>query len=293
MPMENQCMDNATAARAARDYERIARAIGYLRRHAAARPDLAAVARHVHLSEYHLQRLFKRWAGVSPKRFLQFLTVGHARTRLAAARSLLDLAHEVGLSGPGRLHELFVTLEAVTPAEARCGGAGIEIRHGLHPTPFGRALIAVTARGVCGLHFVDGENAALDRLRATWPHAVLRRDPAGTASLASRIFAPLAAPAAKPLALLVRGTNFQIQVWRALLALPFGAVTSYGGIARRIGAPGATRAVGNAVAANPVAYLIPCHRVLRESGEMGGYRWGETRKAVMLAWETALSNGEG
>jgi AraC family transcriptional regulator, regulatory protein of adaptative response / methylated-DNA-[protein]-cysteine methyltransferase len=280
-------MESGAADSPTRDYERIARAIGYLRRHAARQPDLAAAARHVHLSEFHFQRLFTRWAGVSPKRFLQVLTLGHAKARLAAARSVLDVAGEVGLSGPGRLHELFVTLEAATPGQASTGGAGMQIRYGLHDTPFGRALVAVTARGICGLQFAEEESAALDRLRHDWPRARLRRDPARTAHLASRIFEPLAAPAAKPLALLVRGTNFQLKVWRALLALPCGAITTYGRVAQGIGEPAAARAVGNAVGANPIAYLIPCHRVLRESGEFGGYRWGETRKVAMLGWEAA------
>jgi AraC family transcriptional regulator of adaptative response/methylated-DNA-[protein]-cysteine methyltransferase len=293
MLMDIPRADPGSAASADRDYERIARAIDYLRRHAAAQPDLAAVAHHVHLSEYHLQRLFTRWAGVSPKRFLQFLTVEHAKVRLAAARSVLDLAHDVGLSGPGRLHELFVTLEAATPAEARAGGAGMLIRYGLYATPFGPALIAATDRGICGLHFGNDECDALAPVRAAWPHAELRRDQAGTAPLAARVFTPLTVPATQPLALLVKGTNFQLKVWRALLALPAGTVTTYGGLAQRIGAPKASRAVGNAIGANPVAWLIPCHRVLRESGDLGGYRWGETRKVAMLAREAALAAGDG
>lgn len=281
------------ASCSSRDYERIERAIAYVRRHAAQQPDLATVARHVHLSEFHFQRLFTRWAGVSPKRFLQYLTIAHAKARIRTTASVLELSDAVGLSGPGRLHELFVTLEAVTPGDAKTGGAGMRIRYGVHGTPFGRALLAATERGICSLQFITGGEEALARLRHEWPRAELKPDSAGTAQFAARIFAPLAEAPARPLAVLVRGTNFQVQVWRALLALPEGAVTTYGSIARGIGAPAAARAVGAAVAANPVAYLIPCHRVLRDSGELGGYRWGTTRKAAILGREAAQAAGAG
>jgi AraC family transcriptional regulator, regulatory protein of adaptative response / methylated-DNA-[protein]-cysteine methyltransferase len=271
----------------ARDYERAARAIDYLRRNAAGQPDLAAAARHAHLSEHHFQRLFTRWAGVSPKRFVQFLTLEHAKARLATTRGVLDLAGAVGLSGPGRLHDLFVTLEAVSPGEFKASGAGLAIRYGVHDSPFGAALVAITARGICGLHFVDNSNDGAGRLRRDWPDAELRRDPGATAQVAERIFRPLSSPPGRPLALLVKGTNFQVKVWRALLELPVGALASYGEVAARIGAPGSARAVGTAVGANPIAWLIPCHRVIRESGALGGYRWGPERKAAMLGWEAA------
>lgn len=279
-------------ASAARDYARIARAIEFLRTHAAAQPDLAGAARHVGLSEFHFQRLFTRWAGVSPKRFLQFLTVEDAKRRLAATRSTLDLAAEVGLSGGGRLHDLFVTLEALSPGEARAGGAGLTIRWSLHDTPFGPALIAATARGVCALHFVEHEAQGMALLRQSWPRAQRVRDPAATAAIAQRIFAPLAQASRQPLAVLVKGTNFQLQVWRALLALPAGAVTTYGDLAGALQKPDAARAVGAAVGANAVAWLIPCHRVIRASGMLTGYRWGTARKAAMLGWEAARS-GDG
>lgn len=275
----------------ARDYERIARAIGYLRRHAAEQPDLAAMARYLHLSEHHFQRLFTRWAGVSPKRFLQYLTVEDAKARLSSPVSVLDLAGAIGLSGPGRLHDLFVTLEALSPGEYKSGGAGLAIRYGVHDSPFGPALVAASARGVCGLHFLDGGGSAAALLRASWPRATLREDRAGTALLAGRIFAPLASRPGAPLALLVRGSNFQLKVWRALLELPAGAISTYGAIAKRIGAPDAARAVGGAIGANPIAWLIPCHRVIRESGELSSYRWGVERKAAMLGWEAARSAG--
>jgi AraC family transcriptional regulator, regulatory protein of adaptative response / methylated-DNA-[protein]-cysteine methyltransferase len=277
----------------ARDYERIARAIEYLRRNTAEQPDLAAVARHLHLSEHHFQRLFTRWAGVSPKRFLQFLTVESAKARLASSASILDLAGNVGLSGPGRLHDLFVTLEAVSPGEYKAGGAGLAIRYGIHDSPFGPALIATSGRGVCGLHFVDSGQNAGALLGKDWPRATLREDSSVTAQLAQRIFSPLASQSAKPLALLVKGSNFQLKVWRALLALPPGSIATYRHIARTIGEPTAARAVGNAIGANPVAWLIPCHRVIRESGELSRYRWGTERKAAMLGWEAARSAGNG
>jgi AraC family transcriptional regulator of adaptative response/methylated-DNA-[protein]-cysteine methyltransferase len=268
-----------------RDYERVARAIEFLRRNAASQPDLTAVARHLHLSEHHFQRLFTRWAGVSPKRFVQYLTVEHAKSRLAATSSLLDLAGAVGLSGPGRLHDLFVTLEALSPGEYKAGGSGLAIRYGVHESPFGTALVAVTARGICGLHFVDGVADGIARLRQDWPGAELRQDRDGTASIVEQLFSPLSSPPGRPLALLVKGSNFQVKVWRALLELPFGSLATYGHVAGRIGAPGSARAVGTAIGANPIAWLIPCHRVIRESGALGGYRWGTERKAAMLGWE--------
>jgi AraC family transcriptional regulator, regulatory protein of adaptative response / methylated-DNA-[protein]-cysteine methyltransferase len=275
----------------ARDYERVARAIEYLRRHTARQPDLDAVARHVHLSEHHFQRVFTRWAGVSPKRFLQFLTMEHAKARIAASRSLLDLAADVGLSGPGRLHDLFVTLEAMSPGEARGGGRGLSIRYGLHDSPFGRCLIAATGRGICALRFTEGVAGAdaVSLLRDEWPAAEFELDNGCAARLGSRIFAPLNSFPRRPLALLVKGTNFQIQVWRALVGVPFGAVTTYGKLAAQAGRPRAARAVGGAVGGNPVAFLIPCHRVLRESGAIGDYRWGRTRKAAIVGWEAAHS----
>lgn len=276
----------------ARDYERVARAIEFLRRSAPSQPDLAAAAGHVRLSEHHFQRLFTRWAGVSPKRFLQYLTVEHAKDRLVASRSLLDLAGEVGLSGPGRLHDLFVTLEAMSPGEYKSGGAGLAIRYGIHDSPFGPALIAATARGICGLHFMDDDRDATALIRREWPHAGLEHDLASTAMLARRIFPGLSAPAGRPLALVVNGSNFQIQVWRALLNLRPGHVTTYRHIAESIGHPRSARAVGNAIGANPVAWLIPCHRVIRESGDLSNYRWGQTRKAVLLGWEAARYAGD-
>jgi AraC family transcriptional regulator of adaptative response/methylated-DNA-[protein]-cysteine methyltransferase len=272
-------------AAASRDYERVAALIGWLRENAAARPTLADLAQRAGLSEFHVQRLFTRWAGVSPKRFLQSLTLEDVRRRLAQSRNVLELAADAGLSGAARLHDLVVTLEAVSPGELRSGGAGVRIAWGFHDTPFGRCLLAQTARGVCALRFGDDDRQQLAKLRHDWPRALPVRDDRATSGTAARIFGPLERGRHAPLAVLVRGTNFQIQVWRALLRIPTGAVTSYGAVAQAIGHPGAARAVGRAVGANPVAWLIPCHRVLRDSGALGGYRWGETRKAVLLGWE--------
>jgi AraC family transcriptional regulator, regulatory protein of adaptative response / methylated-DNA-[protein]-cysteine methyltransferase len=268
------------------DYQRIGQAIRFLEDNVDRQPDLAEVAAHVGLSEYHFQRLFTRWAGISPKRFLQFLTKENAKALLART-SVLEAAYAAGLSGPGRLHDLFVQAEAVTPGEFKSKGAGLEIRYGFHPTPFGECLLARTERGVCFLAFVDGDReAVLDRLRGDWSNARLVEDAANTAATVEQIFTP--GPGAS-LTIHLRGTNFQLKVWEALLRLPPGEVTSYEALAARIGLMRATRAVANAVAHNPVAYIIPCHRVLRKSGEFGQYRYGSARKKAILAREMAGS----
>lgn len=287
--ISSEAPESEGGASCALDYQRVARAIAYLRLHAGAQPGLTAVARHVHLSEFHFQRLFQRWAGVSPKRFLQNLTLERAKARTAHSGSLLEASAGAGLSGPGRLHDLFVTLEAMSPGEYKSGGAGLEIAFGVHESPFGWAVIACTARGICALRFAErpSERAAEDLLREEWTKARIKLDRVRVRELGARIFDPLSAPAKKPLALLVKGTNFQLQVWRALLQLPLGALATYGEIAGRIRQPAAARAVGAAVGANPIAFLIPCHRVIRESGQLGGYRWGETRKAAILGREAA------
>lgn len=278
------------------DYRRIERSIRHLAEHFRRRPSLAEAARAAHLSEFHFQRLFRRWAGVSPKRFVQFLTVEYAKRLLAESADVLSASHEAGLSGPGRLHDAFVALEAVTPGEYKSGGAGVTVRWGVHPTPLGRALVAVTPRGLCGLHFVepDGEEAALAAVRADRPRAEFREDPGATAGTAARLFGPGESAAdRRPLTLHVAGTNFQIRVWEALLRIPEGRAVGYGTLAAAVGCPRtAARAVGRACAANPVAVLIPCHRVLREVGGPGGYRWGLARKLALLGREAAARNGE-
>jgi len=273
-----------------RDYARVERAIRFVVANRHRQPDLSEIAASVHLSEYHFQRLFGRWAGISPKRFLQYLTKEDAKRRLRDCASVLEAALESGLSGAGRLHDLLVECEAVTPGEVRRGGEGIEIRYGYHPTPFGDCLLAATSRGICGLRFVGaaGRAAEFRALTDDWPKARWIRDPEITAALAERAFArPRRESVQPPLQLHLRGTNFQIKVWEALLRLPEGSVTTYSALARSIGHPGAARAVGSATGSNPIAMLVPCHRVLRSAGDLAGYRWGETRKQALLAWEAA------
>ncbi|MEG4442669.1 methylated-DNA--[protein]-cysteine S-methyltransferase [Microcoleus sp. AT9_B5] len=281
-------MQNASVC-ASEDYHRIARAIAFMRQHHLNQPNLATVAQHIGLSEYHFQRLFTQWAGISPKRFLQYLTVEYAKSKITQTKSLLDLTLDVRLSSPGRLHDLFVNLEAMSPGEFKAGGAGLQIRYGIHDTPFGTSLIATTARGICNLYFLDttDEQTAAQRLRLTWKNAEIIRDEQATQSLRDLIFNSENLSEQKPLTLLVKGTNFQIQVWRALLQLPFGAIATYQTIAQMVARPTAARAVGNAIGKNPIGYLIPCHRVIRESGELGGYGWGVERKTVMLGWEAS------
>ncbi len=276
----------------AHDYARVARAIHFLSENFLAQPDLAEAARSVHLSPYHFQRLFTRWAGVSPKRFVQFLTVEHAKARLAEAHDVLSTSLDSGLSSPGRLHDLFVGVEALSPGEYKNGGAGLTVRYGVHLGPFGPCLIAVTSRGICGLAFFeakDGSAIALADLRRKWPAATLTEDAGATAPTAAAIFRPRRAglaPRDLP-PLLLAGTNFQIQVWTALLRIAPGGLATYADIAALIGHPRAARAVGTAVGQNAIAYLIPCHRVIQKSGVLGDYRWGTTRKQALVGWEAA------
>jgi len=267
------------------DGERVERAIRYLEANRCEQPGLSDVAASAGLSEHHFQRLFQRWAGVSPKRFLQFLTAEHARRLLDGSRSVLDAAWDAGLSGPGRLHDLTVNVHALTPGEMKRRGEGVVVRYGFHGSPFGECLLAVTERGICGLAFVvdGGREDALDHLRRRWPMAERRRDDRATRVTAERVFAD----GQVGLALDVRGTNFQIRVWEALLRVPEGALTTYAGLARGVGAPKAARAVGSAVARNPISFLIPCHRVIRSTGAFGNYRWGTARKKAIVGWEAA------
>lgn len=267
------------------DYTRIEQAIRYIEANAERQPDLNELAAQVGLSEFHFQRLFTRWAGISPKRFLQFLTREHAKALLARSGNLLEASYAAGLSGPGRLHDLFVQTEAVTPGEYKNKGAGVEIDYGFHPSPFGDCLLAITARGVCFLAFVEKDRrAALDQLRQTWPKARLNEEPSRTAAVVEQIFAPTSST---PIHVHLHGTNFQIKVWEALLRLPPGQVTTYQALAEQVHSPEAARAVGNAVAHNPLAYLIPCHRVLMKTGHFGNYRYGPSRKKAILGWEMA------
>jgi AraC family transcriptional regulator of adaptative response/methylated-DNA-[protein]-cysteine methyltransferase len=273
-------------------YELIAKAIAFIRQNHLQQPDLAAIAKQVHLSESHFQRLFTKWAGISPKRFLQYLTVEYAKSKIAETRNLLELTEDVGLSSSGRLHDLFVNLEAMSPQEFKSGGAGLQICYGIHETMFGDCLIATTARGICNLSFLDAmdkESAEAD-LCKEWSKAEIICDRKITQPICDRLFSHLPnmlSTNQPPLTLYVKSTNFQIQVWRALLQIPFGGITTYQGIARSLGRPTAARAIGNAVGSNPISYIIPCHRVIRESGELGGYRWGLERKTALLGWEAS------
>jgi len=268
------------------EYQRIENAIAYIDSHMRDQPSLGDIASHVGLSPYHFQRMFRRWAGISPKRFLEYLTVDHAKRLLRQSKSIFDVAYELGLSSPSRLHEHFVSIEAMTPGVYKNEGLGIEISYGIHETPFGKALLAQTKRGICMLSFVDEGTGEyhLEMLRQTWLRAAIHEDQSGTSQTADRIFNtnPTDHTCTH---LLVRGTNFQVNVWKALLKIPEGAVVTYKQLAEYIGQPNAYRAVANAVSANPIAFLIPCHRVLRATGEFGGYRWGKRRKRAILAWE--------
>jgi len=271
-----------------RDFRRIARAIRFIDAHFREQPRLATIAASTGLSEFHFNRLFRRWAGVTPRQYLAFITAHAARGALAGSATVLEAAYDVGLSGPGRLHDLLVTLDAVTPGELKARGAGLEIRYGFSDTPFGTALIASTARGVCHLGFHDrgAARAAAAELHAQWDRAHLRRSDESAHETALGIFGPIPGTDGAPMRLAVKGTNFQLKVWQALLAVGARGPTTYRAVAEAAGVPGAERAVGNAVAANPVVWLIPCHNVLRTDGSLGGYRWGEERKRAMLAWQS-------
>jgi len=269
------------------DYLRIEQAILYLENHYKDQPSLEDLAANIGLSEYHFQRLFTRWAGVSPKRFLQFLTKEGAKELLDRSENLLDTTHQIGLSSLGRLHDLFVNTEAVSPGEYKSRGDGVTIRYGIHPTPFGKCLIATTERGICHLGFVQtSEGDAIDKLVADWKQATMIEDYKSTAPLIKPIFdLQYGLRRDEPLRVHLRGTNFQLKVWEALLQIPIGSVTTYEGIAERIGKPSATRAVGTAIGHNPIAVLIPCHRVIRKVGEFGNYRYGALMKKALLARE--------
>lgn len=275
-------------ARMMNDYQRIAKAIDYLTQHATQQPALDDVAAHVHLSPYHFQRLFCQWAGVSPKRFLQILTLENARPLVSDDYSMLETSERIGLSSASRLYDHFVTLEAVTPGEFKSGGHKLHIEYGVHPTPFGELLVAQTARGICRASFTetDGKEQVIQHLNDDWPNATLVENPSATAAIATALSAMCQGqPPAAKLRLQVSGTNFQVAVWRALLHTAAGDTLSYGDIATRLAKPRSVRAVANAVGANPVALLIPCHRVIRKSGALGGYRWGEQRKKVIRFYE--------
>lgn len=268
------------------DYDRVAKAIVYIVERTAAQPSLEEIAAHVHMSPFHFQRLFRRWAGTTPKRFLQVLTLERGKHLLGQSLSLLEVAGTIGLSSGSRLHDHFVHLEAVTPGEYKTKGKGLNIEYGTHETPFGTIFIAMTPRGICRADFLgSGEmGEQLTDLEKSWPQASFTVNTDKTARVIARMLGA-DAETGQPLPLQVSGTNFQLSVWRALLRIPTGEVASYSQIAALLGCPQSSRAVGNAIGANPVAFLIPCHRVIQQSGALGGYRWGATRKQAMQTWE--------
>lgn len=269
------------------DYARIERAIKFLEDNYRDHPSLDDIARHVHLSPFHFERLFKRWAGVTPKQFVHFLTLNHAKEMLKQSKSVLATAYDAGLSSGSRLHDLFVKIEATTPGEFKDGGAGLTLRYGFHRTPFGECFVAMTDRGICSMSFNDPEDRprVLEELQTAWPNAILTPAPADVIPLIDQIMDDQ--PPETPIHLHVKGTNFQLQVWQALLKIPAGKFVSYEDLAHAMNRPSATRAVSSAVAKNPVGYLIPCHRVIRKSGVFGQYHWGTARKKALLAHECA------
>jgi AraC family transcriptional regulator of adaptative response/methylated-DNA-[protein]-cysteine methyltransferase len=274
------------------DFARVERVLHFLNANHLRRPALAEIAAHVYLSPFHFERLFQRWAGTSPKRFLQYLTKEHAKALLRDSKSLLAAAYEAGLSGGGRLHDLFVSCEAVTPGEYKLRGEGVTMQYGFHPTPFGECLLAKTERGVCALRFLttSSKQAALRELRDEWPAARFVKNDDEIGEICRHIFSAVSEDARTPFHLHLRGTNFQLKVWQALLSIPAGHLTTYSDLAAKIGTPKAQRAVGSAVGQNPIAYLIPCHRVIRSLGVIGDYRWGHERKQAMIGWETAQAS---
>jgi AraC family transcriptional regulator of adaptative response/methylated-DNA-[protein]-cysteine methyltransferase len=267
------------------NYNRVESAIQYLSKHMKDQPTLEDIAAHVNLSPFHFQRIFTEWAGISPKKFLQFLTVEELKKELLKTKSLSEAADRVGLSAQSRVYDLFVTLEAVTPNEYRTGGKGIEIEYGVHNTPLGDCLLALTPRGICSMDFVDNNHDLLiAKLHDQWKNASIKKSKIQTKEIVDLVFNGSVKPA---LRLILKGTRFQVKVWEALLHIPFGAVASYQAIAEAVGEPNAAQAVGTAIGKNSIAYLIPCHRVIRSEGIIGDYRWGSTRKTALIGWERA------
>ena len=275
------------------NYLRIEQAIRYLEENVQQQPELDEVAEIVHLSPFHFQRIFTEWAGISPKRFLQYLTIDFLKSKLEQSRNLVEVAEQAGLSSQSRVYDLFTTLEAVTPQEYKLKGSGLRIEYGFHITPFGMALIGITERGVCWLSFIQSDEDLkyeVEKMKAHWHNSLFHEDAAITLPFIDRIFGKVI-PTSR-LHLLVKGTNFQVKVWEALLKIPMGEVTTYKGIASHIQNPKAMQAVGSAVGSNHIAYLIPCHRVIRQDGILGEYRWNSARKKGIIGWEMAKSDKE-
>jgi AraC family transcriptional regulator, regulatory protein of adaptative response / methylated-DNA-[protein]-cysteine methyltransferase len=272
---------------AASDYDIVRRAIGFISQEWRKQPEIESIADAVGVTPTELHHLFRRWSGLTPKAFLQAITLDRARTLLRSSASVLDAAYEVGLSGPGRLHDLFVTHEAMSPGEWKAGGEGLTLHYGFHPSPFGIALIVATPRGLAGLAFADPgeEKAALADMQGRWPKSRYVEDSARTAPIAARIFDPMKWSPDEPLRVVLIGTDWEVRVWETLMKIPLGQATTYSDIARKIGSVKASRAVGAAVGKNPISFVVPCHRVLGKSGKLTGYHWGITRKCAMLGWE--------
>jgi AraC family transcriptional regulator, regulatory protein of adaptative response / methylated-DNA-[protein]-cysteine methyltransferase len=279
--------DLSTLTAAAADYDVVRKAIGHIRGHWREQPEVETIAEAAGVTPTELHQLFRRWAGLTPKAFLQALTLDGARQLLRDSASVLDATYEVGLSGPGRLHDLFVTHEAMSPGEWKAGGEGLTMHYAFHPSPFGTALVIATDRGLAGLALADGgkERTVLADMKARWPKAKYVEDSARTAPLARRIFDPSQWRPEQPLRVILIGTDWEVRVWEALLKIPMGKLATYSGIAGKICAPAAARAVGTAVGKNPISFVVPCHRVVGKSGELTGYHWGLTRKRAMLGWE--------
>lgn len=276
------------------DYEIVRQVIEFCTENWRNQPSLEAIARQVRMEPTRLQKLFTRWAGISPKAFLQAVTLQHARALLEQSATVLDTTYAVGLSGPGRLHDLFVTHEAVTPGVYRARGEGLLIRYGFHASPFGRALVMTTEYGLAGLAFADdgADQATLADMVRRWPRAQYVQDQGATSPFATRVFDPRQWRPETPLRVILIGTDFEVRVWETLLKVPFASATSYSDVARRIDRPGAARAVGAAVGRNPISFVVPCHRVLGRSGGLTGYHWGLTRKRAILGWEAGIAAGK-
>ena len=276
---------------AAADYDVVRRAIAHIRGNWRSQPEIDTIANAAGVSATDLHHLFRRWCGLTPKAFLQALTLNHARDMLRASASVLDTAYEVGLSGPGRLHDLFVTHEAMSPGEWKAGGEGLTISYGFHPSPFGTAIVMNTPRGLAGLALADAgkERAALRDMRSRWPKARYVEDFAATAATARRIFDSTLWRPEQPLRVVLIGTDFEVRVWEKLLTIPMGKLDTYSGVAAKVGEPKAARAVGAAVGKNPICFVVPCHRVVGKNGDITGYHWGLTRKRAMLGWEAGMA----
>ena len=283
----DRIFDSTSLSDAAADYEVVRRAIGHIRDHWRDQPEIEAIAEAAGVTPTELHHLFRRWAGLTPKAFLQALTLDGARQLLRDSASVLDASYEVGLSGPGRLHDLFVTHEAMSPGEWKSGGEDLTMHFGFHPSPFGKALIMATDRGLAGLAFADGgeEQAALADMKRRWPKADYVENTARTARIAQRVFDSRQWRQEQPLRVVLIGTDWEVRVWETLLRVPMGRLTTYSGLAGKVSTPTAARAVGAAVGRNPIAFVVPCHRVIGKAGELTGYHWGLTRKRAMLGWE--------